>query len=161
MRMYTRTTMVSLNGTLKMVYLLSALVSRHAFRCSPFLGISSFNLPLPLPPASLTPYPSASSLSSLPTYASPRPLHRSPSSPPAPVLPMPDPKNRHANRTNQPKQRINKINPHRMLHPDNPRVALRIRMNIHVSEQPEERDPEDEEERVGDEHEGDAREEGD
>jgi hypothetical protein len=74
---------------------------------------------------------------------------------------MPNPKNQHANRTNQPKQRIHKINPHRILHPLHARIALCPLLDIHIAKQAEERDPEDEEDRIGDPGEGDAAEEGD
>ena len=69
---------------------------------------------------------------------------------------MPDPENEHPNRTNQPKQRIHKIHPHRVLHADDARVALRVRLDIQVAEQSKDRDPEDEEDGVGYPREGDA-----
>ena len=69
---------------------------------------------------------------------------------------MPNPINRHPDRRQQPEQRIRQIHPHRMLHPYNPPIPLRVRMDIHVSKQSKQRYPEDEEDRVPDEEEGDA-----
>lgn len=74
---------------------------------------------------------------------------------------MLNPKERHPNRTHQPQQRIHKINPNRILHPLNPRIPLRILLDIHIPKEAEQRDPEDEEDRVPHESEGDARCEGD
>ena len=91
---------------------------------------------------------------------SPR-LNRRPTSPPRTSPSMPHPENSHANRANQPQQRIHKINPNSMFHPQDPRIALRIRFNIHVSEQAEQCDPQDEQDRVPDERHGDACREGD
>lgn len=74
---------------------------------------------------------------------------------------MLNPENQHANGTNQPQQRIRKIHPHRVLHAQDPRVALRIRLDVHVAKQAKQRDPQDEERRVRHPRERDAREEGD
>lgn len=72
-----------------------------------------------------------------------------------------NPINRHTGRTNQPKQRICQIYPHRMLHPNNPRVTLRIRLDVERAKETKEADPEDEYDSVPNEGEGDARGEGD
>lgn len=83
----------------------------------------------------------------------PRPL-----TPPTPML---NPENRHPNRTNQPQKRIHQINPNRILHPLDPPIPLRVLLDIHIAKQAEQRDPEDEEDRVPYEDEGDAAGEGD
>jgi len=74
---------------------------------------------------------------------------------------MPEPEYHHPNRREQPQQRINQINPNRVLHPLNAIIPLRIFFDIHAAKQAKERDPQDEEYRVPDEKERDAREEGD
>jgi hypothetical protein len=48
-----------------------------------------------------------------------------------------------------------------MFHPQNAAIALRVRFDIHVAKQAEECDPQDKQDRVPDEDEGDARCEGD
>jgi hypothetical protein len=74
---------------------------------------------------------------------------------------MPNPKDQHAHRTDQPKQRIHKINPNRILHPLNPTIPLRIRMDIHLPKDSKQRDPQDKQDRVCDPCEWDAACEGD
>ncbi len=56
----------------------------------------------------------------------------------------------------QPKQRINQIHPDGIFHPLHTLISLGSLLNIHVSKEAEEGDPEDEEDRVPDEQEGDA-----
>lgn len=107
----------------------------------------------------ITPTLPSLTLLSLPLHPTP-PLNLRPPRPKTSLAPMPHPKDRHRHRTNQPKQRIHQINPNRILHPLNPRIPLRVFLNIHVPEEAEERDPEDEEDQVPDEDEGDARGEG-
>jgi hypothetical protein len=95
-------------------------------------------------------------------YISDMHLHLRPSSPPTPPTPpMPEPKHQHPQRTNQPQESINQIHPNRMLHPRNPAIPLRVRLDIHIAKQSKERDPEDEQDRVERPGEWDARGEGD
>lgn len=51
------------------------------------------------------------------------------------------PENHHANGRDQPKQRIDKIHPNRILHPLNALVTLSVLFDIHAAEQAKERDP--------------------
>lgn len=74
---------------------------------------------------------------------------------------MSNPEQQHAHRRDQPKQRIHQVNPNRILHPLYARIALRPLLDIHIAKQAEERDPQDEEDRVADPGEGDAGGEGD
>ena len=59
--------------------------------------------------------------------------------------PLPQRKKQHHphDRRNQPQQHINQIHPHRMFHPNNPTIPLRIRMNIHLPKHPKHRRPQD------------------
>jgi hypothetical protein len=83
-------------------------------------------------------------------------LNSSPPRPPRPRPPIPPPKHQHPHRTKQPKQGINQIHPNRILHPLHAFIPFRPLLNIHVSKEAEEGDPENEEDRVPDKEEGDA-----
>jgi hypothetical protein len=74
---------------------------------------------------------------------------------------MSNPENQHPHRRNQPKQRIHQIHPNRILHPLYTRITFRPLLDIHITKQAEQRDPQDEEDRVADPGEGDAGREGD
>lgn len=78
-----------------------------------------------------------------------------------PAIPVSNPINGHAHRTNQPKQRIRQINPHSILHSLNTSIPFRLGVDVHAAKETEERDPENEENGVPDEGHGNARSEGD
>jgi len=73
---------------------------------------------------------------------------------------MLDPVNQHATRGDQPQQRIHQIDPNRVLHALNA-IIIRSCVNVHLSKDTEEGDPQDEEDQVPNEEEGNARDEGD
>lgn len=126
------------------------------------LGII-YHAPLPpLPPSfppsqpfPSSPYSLVSHLSYFGPHGAVR-LNLRPSRPSRPIIPMSNPEKQHAHRRDQPKQRIHQIHPNRVLHPLHARIALRPLLDVHIAKQAEERDPQDEEDRVADPGERDA-----
>jgi hypothetical protein len=66
---------------------------------------------------------------------------------------------RHASSADQPEERVHQINPYGVLHAGDAAIALRVRVDVHLAKQAEERDPKYEEQRIPDEEEWHSRDE--